>query len=505
MKVTAISGDAQEIVSELLVLPLFEGESELANTADSVDRALAGGVTELLESGEFRGKAGEIAVLYSRGMMPARRVLLLGLGKPADCTLDTLRRAAGNAARRARELGATRYDVAVEAAVWANADPAAAAQALAEGAVLGGYRFMAHKTDLTDVQPELEACTLLCPDADALADMERGARDGVIIADSVCLARDLINHPANTCTPGYLAQTAQTLAAETGLRCTVLEREQMAELGMHALLAVAQGSDEPPKFIILEHNADRADLPAQVIVGKGLTFDSGGISIKPSDGMEAMKGDMSGGAAVLGAMRAVARLDLPLRVVGLVPATENMPSGRACKPGDVVGSMAGLTIEVISTDAEGRMILADAVTYAQRYEPTAVVDLATLTGAVIIALGHHACALVGNNADLAAALKRAAERSGEKTWELPTWKEYDEQLKSDVADLRNVGGRPGGVITGGLFIGRFVGDYPWAHLDIAGMMAADKTDGYTVKGGQGFGVRLLVEWLRDSGSAFGAA
>jgi leucyl aminopeptidase len=266
---------------------------------------------------------------------------------------------------------------------------------------------------------------------------------------------------------------------------------------MHALLAVAQGSDEPPKFITLEHNAGRTDLPAYVVVGKGLTFDSGGISLKSADGMEAMKADMSGAAATLGALRAVARLNLPLRVVGLVPATENMPSGHACKPGDVVKSLAGLTIEVISTDAEGRMILADAVTYAQRYQPAAVVDLATLTGACIVALGRWACGLVGNNAELAQALKQASETSGEKLWEMPNWKEYADQLKSDVADLRNVGGRPGGVITGGLFIGKFVGDYPWAHLDIAGMMDTDKTEGYEVKGGRGFGVRLIVQWLRD--------
>lgn len=497
MKVTAISGDVQEIVSELLVLPLFEDEKELVGSAEAVDRALAGGVGELLAMNDARGKAGEQTLLYTRGMLPAKRVLVLGLGKRADCSLDALRRAAGEAARKARDLGATRYDVAVDPGLWANSDAAAVAQALAEGAVLGAYRFIAHKTDLAEVKADLEACTLLCSEADALPEMERGISDGVVIAESVCLARDLINQPANTCTPAFLAQTAEAIAAETGLRCSVLERDEMAALGMHALLAVAQGSDEPPKFITLEHNAGRTDLPAYVVVGKGLTFDSGGISLKSADGMEAMKADMSGAAATLGALRAVARLNLPLRVVGLVPATENMPSGHACKPGDVVKSLAGLTIEVISTDAEGRMILADAVTYAQRYQPAAVVDLATLTGACIVALGRWACGLVGNNAELAQALKQASETSGEKLWEMPNWKEYADQLKSDVADLRNVGGRPGGVITGGLFIGKFVGDYPWAHLDIAGMMDTDKTEGYEVKGGRGFGVRLIVQWLRD--------
>jgi len=271
----------------------------------------------------------------------------------------------------------------------------------------------------------------------------------------------------------------------------------MAELGMGALLGVAQGSDEPAKFIILEHNADRADLDTYVVVGKGITFDSGGISLKPSDGMEWMKDDMSGAAVTLGVMQAVAALDLPLHVVGLMPATENLPGGRAYKPGDVLKAMNGLTIEVVSTDAEGRVILADALAYAAKFAPKAVVDLATLTGACVVALGHVASGLLASDDALAGQLLESSARTGEKIWRLPLFDEYVEQIKSDVADVRNTGGRPAGTITGALFLQRFAEGYPWAHLDIAGTAKVDSDRGYVLKGATGHGVRLLVDWLRS--------
>jgi leucyl aminopeptidase len=290
------------------------------------------------------------------------------------------------------------------------------------------------------------------------------------------------------------------VAGEAGLRCDVLEEADMASLGMGALLGVAQGTAEPAKFIILEHaprSANGAEIPTYVIVGKGITFDSGGISIKPSDGMEWMKDDMSGAAVTLGTMQAVARLNLPLHVVGLMPATENLPGGRAYKPGDVLTSLAGLTIEVISTDAEGRLVLADALAYAKRYNPRAVVDLATLTGACVIALGHVTSGLMANDDALAAELEQASRESGERIWRLPLFEEYAEQIKSQVADIRNTGGRPAGAITAGLFLQRFAEGYPWAHLDIAGTAKVDSAQGYLPKGATGHGVRLLVQWLRD--------
>jgi leucyl aminopeptidase len=327
--------------------------------------------------------------------------------------------------------------------------------------------------------------------------VEEGARVGQIVAEAACLVRDLGNQPGNVATPTMLAQTAQRIAQQHGLRCQVLDRVQIEELGMGAFMSVARGSQEPPKFIILEHNADHEDLQTLVLVGKGITFDSGGISIKPGEKMEMMKFDMSGGAAVLGTLQAVAQLDLPLHVVGLVPATENLPSGTATKPGDIVRALSGKTIEVINTDAEGRMILADALAYAQRYQPAAVIDLATLTGACVVALGHHAIGLMGNNLELIARLKEAGQASGERVWELPLWEEYHEQLKSDVADMKNVGGRPAGAITAAALLSKFAEGYPWAHLDIAGTAYTDEEKSYIPKGGTGVGVRLLVELLRN--------
>ncbi|MFB0534455.1 MAG: leucyl aminopeptidase, partial [Anaerolineae bacterium] len=326
---------------------------------------------------------------------------------------------------------------------------------------------------------------------------------GQVIAESVCLTRDLVNHPPSVATPTMLAQTARQLAEEHGLRCQVLDEEQMTELGMGALLGVAQGSQEPARFIILEHNADREDLDTIVLVGKGLTFDSGGLSIKSGKGMEKMKTDMAGGAVVLATLRAAGILDLPLHVVGLVPATENLPSGRAYKPGDVLHSLSGQTIEIISTDAEGRLILADALAYAQRYEPQAVVDLATLTGACVVALGHMASGLMGTDAELVARLERAGQTTAELAWELPLLKDYYRQIESSVADVKNTGGQPAGVVTAGAFLSKFAQGYPWAHLDIAGITWIEKDKTYPRRsylptpGATGVGVRLLVQFLRD--------
>jgi len=343
----------------------------------------------------------------------------------------------------------------------------------------------------------VEELTLVEFDESKLPEVQEGARVGQIVAEAVCLARDLSNRPANLATPTHLAETAQRLAQDLGLRCQVLERADMEALGMGALVGVARGAEEPPKFIILEYGADRPNLPTIVLAGKGITFDAGGISLKPADKMEEMKHDMSGAAAVLATLQAVARLALPLHVVGLVPATENLPSGRAFKPGDVLKALSGTTIEVISTDAEGRLVLADALAYARRFNPAAVIDVATLTGACVVALGHVASGLMGTSETLMARIKAAAQHTGEKVWELPLWEEYAELIKSDVADVKNVGGRPGGAIIGGMFLKRFAEGYPWAHLDIAGTAYTDKVGPYTAKGATGVGVRLLVRLLQD--------
>jgi len=305
-----------------------------------------------------------------------------------------------------------------------------------------------------------------------------------------------VNRPANIATPTHIAEAAARMAAETGLRCEVLDKAALEALGMHTLLSVNRGGDEPARMVILEHNAGREDLPVAVLVGKGITFDTGGISLKPGENMHRMKGDMGGAAAVIGALRAMALLDVPLRVVGLAPLTENMPDAHATKPGDVVRSFKGLTVEILNTDAEGRLILADALTYAGTFGPAAVFDIATLTGARVVALGDHAAAVMGDEA-LITRLRAAGDATYERVWPLPLFEEYGEQLKSGVADVANIGGRAGGSITAGYFLSKFAPDgVPWAHIDIAGLDQTEKDLPYIPKGATGFGVRLFVELLR---------
>jgi leucyl aminopeptidase len=480
------------VAAELLALGLYQ-EAALPVPLAALDGALGGAIQELVTNGELTGAKGELTLLHTRGAVPAKRVLLVGLGRENGSDLDLWRTAAAKAAQRAQQLGLKSWAMGLP---YATDGAEGLAQAAVEGAVLGTYAFTTHKTDLEGCKPAPEALTLVVPDQAAEAAAQAGAQAGRIIAEAVCLARDLINEPGNYLTPSLLAEAAEQMAAELGLQVQILEESEMADLGMGALLGVAQGSNEPAKLIVLEHNAGQADLDTYVVVGKGITFDSGGISLKPSAGMEEMKYDMSGAAATMAVLGAVARLALPLHVVGLIPATENLPGGRAYKPGDVLESMSGQTIEVISTDAEGRLILADTLTYAARFQPKAAVDLATLTGGCVVALGTVTSGLMSSDATLTQQLQLAAQQTAENVWELPLWDAYKEQIKSDVADVKNSGGRDASTITAGLFLARFAQGYPWAHLDIAGTAWQSKTDGYRVKGAAGVGVRLLVQWLR---------
>ena len=376
----------------------------------------------------------------------------------------------------------------------------AAAQAVAEASILACYRFEEYKSKAEEAT-RLLRLTVVEFDGRRLAAIRRGVRMGRWIAEGTCLARDLVNHPGNTATPAFLARRARSLARRhEGLRCRVLDEAAMGKEGMGALLGVSAGSAEPAKLILLEHGLSprRAGRKKPLVfVGKGVTFDSGGISIKPGAGMADMKMDMSGAAAVIGAMQVVAQAGLEQPVVGIVPATENLLDGKAYKPGDVLTTMAGKTIEIDNTDAEGRLILADALAYAQRYEPAAIVDLATLTGACVIALGSHASGLMGNDDGLAERVEAAAAATAEKVWRLPLWPEYREQIKSQVADMKNTGGREGGAITAAALLAEFAGDTPWAHLDIAGTAWTDRARPYVPKGGVGVGVRLLVELARQ--------
>ncbi len=497
MDISVTIGNILEQDANGIVLNLFEGVETPGGATGAADSALNGAISRLISGKDFTGKFKQTAVLYPTDGIIAPRLLLVGLGKQEDFTLDRARQASATAARKAQELGVKHLATIVHGGGAGGLDIAQAAQAVVEGAILGTYCFTPYKTENNDEANHLERLSLVEFDADKQSDVERGAVAGQIIAEGVCLARDLGSHPGNEMTPRVLASRAEEMSNSAGLRCEIFDENRIDKEGMRTIQAVAQGSAQPPRFIILEHDGGKENDPPVVLIGKGITFDTGGISIKGSDGMWDMKFDMGGAAAVIGAMQAVGRLNLPVRVIGLVAAAENMPGSRAFRPGDIIRSMLGKTIEIRSTDAEGRLVLADAVAYAARYKPAAAIDLATLTGACVIALGHEASGLFSNHNDLAAEVTAAGERSGEIAWRLPILEGHRDQIKSDVADLKNTGGRPGGAITGAAFIEAFVQDFPWAHLDIAGTAWSDKDRPHVPKGGTGVGVRLLVDFVRN--------
>ena len=494
MEIKVEHGSIEASAADTLIVNLFEGVTTPGGATGALDRALGGAVSDLVAGGDVKGKAGEVAVLYPRGAVGARRVLVVGLGKAEAFDVEGVRRASAAAIKRARDLNAQHVATIVHGAGIGGLDAAAAAQATIEGALLATYRFAAQKQ--REAANEIASLTIVERDAARLDTIRQGAALGEAVAGGVALARDLVNMPPNVATPTRLAEQARAIAAARGMDVTIGDRAWAAERNMGAFLAVAQGAGEPPAFIILEHNADRSDLPAIVLVGKGITFDTGGISLKPGDRMWEMKSDMGGAAAVLGAMDVVGRLNLPLRVIGITPCTENMPDAAAYRPADVITASNGKTIEIISTDAEGRMVLADALVYAAQYEPAAVIDLATLTGACVVALGTGVAAGIFCNDDgLRDGLLAAADATYERLWPLPLYDDYRRSINSEVADMKNTGGRFGGVGTSAVFLREFTG-YPWAHLDIAGVALAEKSGDYAPVGGTGFGVRLLVEYLR---------
>ncbi len=498
MEVKVKKGMVESEATEVLVLTHFEDEKSLSPEVQGVDKALGGLIKDLLTSGEFQGKLLTTSLLHTQGKLPARRVLLIGLGKRKEFQPDKVRQAIGRAACRVRELGGKSFSVPIPARQTIKGSLSASTQVLVEGAILGLYQFTQYRTESREEIKEVKEMVIVEPEARRLVEIQMGARRGQIIAEATNLVRDLGNQPSNVLTPTRLARIAQDLAKEYGMSCQVLERSQIEKLGMGALVGVARGSQEPPKFVVLEyHGSKRGKEKPVALVGKSITFDSGGISIKPAEKMEQMKDDMSGGAAVLGTLRAAAQLQIPVNLVGILPATENMPSGTAIKPGDVLKTLAGKTVEVINTDAEGRLALADALSYALRYSPAAMIDLATLTGACVVALGQWAIGMMGKDDRLKKRLSKAGEITGERVWELPMWEEYFEQIKSDVADLKNVGGKGAGAITAGAFLSKFVGETPWVHLDIAGTAWTDQDLPYTPKGATGSGVRLLVQFLTD--------
>lgn len=500
MKCQVKEGLIAQEATDVLVLGGYEDDA-LPRTHQAVDDALGGQLRELRETGEFSGKNQQAVLIHTRKALPAKRVLLLGLGKKRDVTLDRVRQAMGTAFKKVRKTGAETFAAPVLGTDSLRVPVSDIAQAMVEGAMLGGYRFTHYRSDKDEPsEKEIRTMTLLANRANQVSGMKTGVRRGEASANATSFARDLCNHPANVMTPSRVAQEAQKMAEDLGVTLTVLDRKDQQKLGMGGMLGVSRGSQEAPKFIILEYAGGKKKDRPVVLVGKTVTFDSGGISLKPSENMEQMKADMTGGAEVLGAVRAAAQLRLRVNVVGILPATENMPGGRATKPGDVLRMLNGKTVEVQNTDAEGRLILADGLAYAARLNPQCIIDIATLTGACIVALGQFAIGMLGNDDALKAGLKKAGEQSGERVWEMPLWEEYFEQLKSDVADMRNIGGRGGGMITAGMFLSKFVGDCPWVHLDIASTDWSSSERPYIGKGPTAIGTRLLVQWLINRSS-----
>jgi leucyl aminopeptidase len=489
-RITCVSAPLAAIDTDLLIVPWFEEDGPPA--VEGLDAATGGDIARALGSREFTGKTFDLFVtaIVDRAWQP-RRVLLVGAGSSAEFRGELARQlaAAGGIAVRSRRVERVAF------VMRGRGDVAELAQAVAEGLTLSEFNVGSYKTgDTPPAAPP--AWTVAMPDQapDALTRAREAIDRGRLLAECSNLARELANEPGNTLTPREFARRASAIAADGGVKVEVLDEDRIAELGMGLLLGVARGSSEPPRLMVFRHDPPGAPAgPVLGLVGKGITFDTGGISIKPADGMERMKDDMAGGAAVACAMRAISLLQAPIRVIGVVPATENMPGGRAIKPGDILKSAAGKTVEVINTDAEGRLILGDGLWYAQQLGATHLVDIATLTGAVVVALGKSTSGLFGTPPEWVEHIRRVANRAGDRVWPMPLFEDYREQLKSEIADFTNTGGRPAGAITAALFLKEFTGGRPWAHLDIAGTAWSEDAKPYLPKGPSGVAVRTIAE------------
>ena len=498
MEINIVIQDIVKVQADAIVVNLFEGTESPAGATGVVDKSLDGIISDLIRQGELKGKLNEVNVIHTYGRIPARIVAVVGLGKRDDLTPDKIRIIIAQACRVLRNLNCKRVATILHGAGEGGLDYGQVAQAIVEGSTLGLYRFRKHITKESD-DKDISELLIVDRENTRLHELESDCQKGKIIADAVILARDMVNEPANYFTPSDMADRAGELARSYDLELNVMDFDQIKKEGMQALLGVAQGSEQPPRFIILSYKGDKKTDNTIGFVGKAITFDSGGISIKPSENMKDMKGDMAGGAAVLAAMTAIARLKPKVNVTALIPSTENLPSGKALKPGDVLKTLSGKTVEIISTDAEGRLILADALGYAVKCGLAPLIDLATLTGACRMALGDVCSGIMGNNQDLINKIVEAGDQAGERLWQFPMYDEYKELNKSDVADLKNTGGRYAGTITAAQFLSEFVGDTDWAHLDIAGTELTDKERGYIVKGATGIGVRILINYVMNIG------
>ncbi|MFT5193640.1 MAG: leucyl aminopeptidase [Cellvibrionaceae bacterium] len=502
MEITVQQGDIRGAAADAIIVNLFADVSSPAGGTGAVNTTLGGAIQEVIDSGDISGKLGETLVLYPRGAIPAKRVIIVGLGPRDGFSLESVREAAGSAIKKARDMGANTVATIVHGAGIGGLTVEGAAQAVVEASLMALYEYDAPRS-LNRSNPKIiDELILIEFDAMKIGDIEAGAAVGEAMAEGVALARTLVNQPSNVATPTAIANAATKMCGQVGISGKAYDEKWMREQKMEVLLAVTQGSREQAKFVVMEHNPSSAtNRQPVVLVGKGVAFDTGGYSIKSSDGMVGMKGDMGGAAAVIGAMNVIGRLNLPVYVIGIVPTVENMVSSTAYKPNDVFVAKNKVSVEIISTDAEGRLILADALCYADTLDPMVVIDLATLTGGKMVALGNRTQALFTDDDALHTALIAAGETSGEPLWRMPLDKSYDRQLKSDVADIKNTGGRMASAVTAARFLAHFVGDWPWAHIDIAGADMhsgkAEETDrSYLTKGGTGVMVRSLVEYVR---------
>ncbi len=495
MQMKVVTRSLTQFGGDLIIVNLFEGVKEPGGATGTVDKALGGAIRRAVKSGQITGKLGETLVIQTLGRLGAGQVAVVGLGRSEKFGPNEVRKAAGAAALAARKAKARKVGTIVHGAGIGGLKPESAAQALVEGTILALYRFDVYRES---TEPEITEFSILEIDRQRSQQMRSGAALGQITAESQNIARDLVNEPANTLTPMALDQRVRRLLVDFGLAKKIkyqsLTERDIARQKMGALLSVSRGSANRPRFITLRHL--RPDRPLICMIGKAVTFDSGGISLKAGEGMFRMKGDMAGGAAVIGATLALARANVDINLLTIVPAVENLPSGTASRPGDIVRASNRKTIEIISTDAEGRMTLADALVYAERHGARIIVDIATLTGGCMIAFGDVTSAVMGNDQRLINSLIATAEECGEHLWQLPLFDEYQERIKSDVADVKNSGGREASPITAGMFLKLFVDKSRWIHIDMAGKEITDREGHMQPRGGTGFGTRTLFEFCR---------
>jgi leucyl aminopeptidase len=492
VEIKAITGELAGVETGAVIVGHYEDEKTPQGETAAIDKKLNGAVAAMIKQGDIKGKAGEITVIHTLGKLPAARVLVLGFGKKKELTVNKLK---GNFAEACRALRGKNVSTIAAVALGTGANgikETEAVQAMAEGAILGLYTFRQYITKKENGNGEIKALTITGTDK---AVMEKAIAQAKILATATNYARDMVNEPSNHMTPSDMAEAASKIAKDYKLKVEVYDKDWMKTQGMGGLLGVSQGSNQPPRFIVLSYTGGTSKGIDVALVGKGITFDSGGISIKPSENMGDMKGDMAGGASVLAAVMAIAQLKPKVNVTAFVPATENMPSGTAQKPGDIIKILNGKTVEVVNTDAEGRLILADALSYAVKIGAKSIIDVATLTGACQVALGNICTGSFSNNEKLLEKVTAAGKDSGEPSWPMPMFEEYKEIIKSDVADMKNSGIRYGGAISAAKFLEEFVDKTPWVHLDIAGTSDTDKEKGWQIKGATGVPVRTLVEFV----------